>query len=95
MSHTVSASQTIQTYRTSPLPGCCLYCALLEEVLPSHRTAYAIHVHLEHANGKDDTCTVHDITGDTAFACEIFHKICRGTVTPCTLSEVLSDLLAE
>ncbi len=38
---------------------------------------------------------VYDITRDERDALAIFHLLCDGNVTTCTLREVLHDLLAE
>lgn len=42
---------------------------------------------------EEDVCIVHDITGEEAFARQLFTQIADGCVTPCTLEDVLSDLL--
>lgn len=66
---------------------------LLEDLLPNGERCYSITVQLEGTLGIE-RCTVQDITGNRQLALQLFWKICRGTVTPCTLTEVLSDLLS-
>lgn len=65
---------------------------LLEDILPNGERYYSITVELVGPKGCECR-TVRDITGNRQFAMRLFWMICRGTVTPCTLTEVLSDLL--
>jgi len=65
---------------------------LLEDILPCGEYCYSISIHLDGPQGIECR-TVRDITGSRELALHMFWMICRGTVTPCTLTEVLSDLL--
>lgn len=65
---------------------------LLEDILPCGERYYSITVQLDGPLGSECR-TVRDITGDRDLALHMFWMICRGTVTPCTLTDVLSDLL--
>jgi len=42
---------------------------------------------------SEDICIVHDVTGNPEDANHIFRLLTEGSVTPCTLEDVLSDLL--
>ncbi len=42
---------------------------------------------------KNESRLIENITADTKKATELFHLIVEGTVTPCTLTDVLEDLL--
>lgn len=66
---------------------------LLEDFLPNGDRYYSMSISLEGSAGTEK-CSVRDITGNRQFAIRLFQMICRGTVTPCTLTEVLEDLLA-
>lgn len=65
---------------------------LLEDVLPNGLRQYSITVQLSSDHGVEER-TVSNVTTDKPFAMELFWQICRGTVTPCTLTEVLSELI--
>ena len=95
MSHNFIEAYTLSTHSMTFLSDAVLYYELIEEVPVSGRTAYAILARIVYLNGRQNECLVHDITSDKAVALAFYHKIIRGTVTPCTLTEVLSDLLAE
>jgi len=72
-----------------------LYYELIREVPSPGRTAYGILSRITYTNGKREEYLVHDITDDRDKAEEFYYKILSGTVTPCTLTDILSDLLAE
>ena len=65
---------------------------LLEDSLPCGERYYSITIQLDGSRRRESR-TVQDITGDRELALHLFWMLCRGTVTPCTLTEVLSDLL--
>ena len=65
---------------------------LLEDVLPNGLRQYSITVQLSSDHGVEER-TVSNVTTNKPFAMELFWQICRGTVTPCTLTEVLSELI--
>jgi len=65
---------------------------LWETELPDGRQ-YGMTVSLQGALGYEKK-SIQDITTDKQQALNLFWKISRGTVTPCTLAEVLSELLA-
>ena len=65
---------------------------LLEDILPSGEHYYSITVELA-GTLQHDCRSVQNITCNRQLALRMFWMICRGTVTPCTLTDVLSDLL--
>lgn len=65
---------------------------LLEDILPNGLRQYSITVQLCSDHGVEER-TVSNVTTDKQFAMELFWQICRGTVTPCSLTEVLSELI--
>jgi len=65
---------------------------LLEDLLPNGERYYSISVRLDGLLGSESR-TVRDVTGNRQLALHLFWMICRGTVTPCALTEVLSELL--
>lgn len=65
---------------------------LTEDLLPGGEAQYSITIECD-AEALEARRTVRDITTDRDFALSLFWKICRGTVTPYTLTEVLSELL--
>lgn len=58
----------------------------------SGRFVYSLSVQLS-SNGKSESSFVYDITRTRSRADELFTIICEGTVTPCTLSDILEDIL--
>lgn len=66
---------------------------LLEETMPSGLRYYSMTVCLSKLDHRQEECTVKNVTTDRQFAMQLFWQICRGTVTPCALTEVLSELL--
>ena len=87
--------QTHQTLCTQtrflPLLGKTVY-ILTEDPLPGGESQYAITIQCDNSTLEPQR-TVRDITTDRSLALSLFWKICRGSVTPCTLTEVLSELL--
>ncbi|MBQ7921121.1 MAG: hypothetical protein IJ325_00895 [Clostridia bacterium] len=95
MPHNTMSKHILSRHTTSFLTDAELYYELIEEVLPDNRITYALFVRLSYSDGKQKECLVQDITSDKDLATVLYHKILCGSVTPCTLTEVLSDLLAE
>lgn len=56
------------------------------------RHIYSIEIISHTLNGTESTFT-YDITRRKATAKNIFNKIYRGMVTPCTLNDILEDIL--
>ena len=76
-----------------PDEGLTLITTLLETVL-MERTYYSIAVTLiGEAPYSAEARLIKDITGDADTAECLFRKIADGTVTPCTLTDVLEDAL--
>ena len=42
---------------------------------------------------REEVCIVHDVTGDREQALRLFRLLAEGEVTPCTLEDILSDML--
>ena len=95
MSHNAIDTFTLSTHSMSFLSDAVLYYELIEEVPAPGRVAYAILSRIQYCDGNRSECLVRDITSDKTLAEEFYYKIISGTVTPCTLTDVLSDLLAE
>lgn len=66
---------------------------LLEDTLPNGLRYYSINVKLTKTEHPPEECTVRNVTTDRQFALQLFWQLCRGNVTPCTLTEVLTELL--
>lgn len=66
---------------------------LLEDILPNGLRHYSLTVKLTKTDHQQEECTVRDVTTDRQLALQLFWQLCRGTVTPCTLTEVLAELL--
>ena len=54
---------------------------------------YSLCVIASGKGGSTDFRMIHDITGNARKAERIFHTIARGAVTPCTLADVLEDMI--
>lgn len=65
---------------------------LWEDTMPNGSRQYSIAVHLQNDHVQEER-TVRDVTTNKQFAMQLFWQICRGTVTPCSLAEVLSELI--
>ena len=77
--------------RTSEIAGYRLTYRL-EEIPLRRGVSYAIAVRIDTDNGTEDAA-VHDVSRNRAEAKALFHVIVKGLVTPCTLADVLEDLL--
>lgn len=82
----------VQTQQLETI-GICTY-TLTEENMAVCGKSYRITVTLDSAN-LHITESVRDVTTLPDIALRLFWKICRGHVTPMTLRDVLTDLLAE
>ncbi|MBQ3708423.1 MAG: hypothetical protein II889_11025 [Clostridia bacterium] len=64
----------------------------LEEIPLRRGKSYDIAVRIESVDGAQ-TSTVHDVSRNRAAAQRLFQAVADGLVTPCTLADVLEDLL--
>ena len=88
-----SLHSTVIDLRTTPLDHRSLI-HVLTESRDGARTFYSmVSALLPCTDPQNDICIVHDITGEKEKAADIFHRLVSGTVTPCTLEDILSDLL--
>ncbi|MBE6561535.1 MAG: hypothetical protein E7662_10470 [Ruminococcaceae bacterium] len=67
--------------------------SVLSETTAAGRRYYSITAAVGKDEAAEDICTVSDITGDPAEAERIFRMITDGFVMPCTLEDVISDIL--
>lgn len=90
---TESIRSIVKEIRCAPLDGRTLVTVLTESA-DGGRICYSVAAALlPSAAPHEDACIVHDITGDAGEASRIFRLIADGCVTPCTLEDVLSDML--
>ena len=66
-----------------------LYCMLLTD---ENRTCYSVSVTVT-CGSESESAYAFDITGIRDCAESIFDTVCAGTVTPCTLYDILEDML--
>lgn len=67
----------------------------VEYVLKKEGAEYAMQCIALNENGeKTDEARVQEITPNESIALEIFDKVYSGGVTPCTLTDVIADLLS-
>ena len=67
---------------------------ILTESCDGMRTFYSIVSALYPTSDPcEEVCIVHDVTGDREQARRIFRLLAEGEVTPCTLEDILSDML--
>lgn len=66
---------------------------LHETAAEDKRPVYSITIRKETASGTEETCA-YDISSIRRRAVELFHLVVSGTVTPCTLTDIIEDLLA-
>ena len=66
---------------------------ILSETTDRGRQYFSITVLQRTEEGTQSVCTVPDITAAREEADELFRAITEGYVTPCTLQDVISDLL--
>ena len=64
----------------------------LEEILLRRGKSYDIAVRIESEEGAEAK-TIHDVSRDRTEAERLFRAVADGLVTPCTLRDVLEDLL--
>ena len=65
---------------------------LIQNCCPDHEQ-YSIGVLSQEYDGSTDFRIIHDITRDHTEAEKLFTIITDGTVTPCTLADVLQDVI--
>ena len=66
---------------------------ILHETESTHKLpVYSITVRKETASGTEEACA-YDISSIRNRAVEMFHLVVRGKVTPCTLTDVIEDML--
>ena len=88
-----SAVIPVETAVKTPAEGLTLMSVLLRTDLDdSSFFSIAVILYTENAENTDSRL-IRNITSDPKQASEIFRKIADGTVTPCTVSDVLEDLL--
>lgn len=93
MQETETLRSTVLAVRTSSLASRSLVHVLMESC-SENRIYYSIVSALfPCSDPQEDICIVHDITGEKEKAAGLFHLLADNTVTPCTLEDVLSDLL--
>ena len=93
ISQTESLRSTAIRFKTAHLGFRQLFFTLLQSS-DGQRSFYSILCTLYPCeNPTEDICIVHDITGDKQKADEIFSLLADGAVSPCTMEDILSDLL--
>jgi hypothetical protein len=93
ISPTESLRSTAIRFRTASLGFQQLSLTLLKSI-DGQRCFYSIICTLIPCeNPQEDICIVHDITGDEQKASEIFTLLADGAVSPCTMEDIISDLL--
>ncbi len=86
-------TRAVQTEVRQIQKGMTLITSLLR-TFDTERSYFSIAVVLfSEADGGEDARLIEDITGDTELAHSLFRLIVDGTVTPCTLTDVLEDHL--
>ena len=70
------------------------YC-LRKEDAENMPTQYAIEAELQTVRGETESVCVSSVTSDGELAGRIFRAVVNGTVTPCTLRDVVEDFVTE
>ena len=70
-----------------------LLSVFLSETHDATRSYYSITAAVSGTELPPDICTAADITGDRELAEELFRRIAAEDVMPCTLEDIISDLL--
>ena len=91
---TILESETVQISSESPTDSLHLTTVLMKIHCNDH-SHYAIGVLASSEDQATDFRLVHDVTRDPEVAEFLFGAIVKGQVTPCTLIDVLSDLLGN
>ena len=65
---------------------------ILHETSENNRPVYSITIRKETAGSTEEACA-YDITSIRRRALELFHLVVSGTVTPCTLCDIMEDFL--
>lgn len=93
MQQTESLHSIVIDLHSTPLDNRSLIYALTESNDGS-RIFYSITAALSPCTDpRTDICIVHDITGERETAAGLFRLLAKEAVTPCTLEDILSDLL--
>lgn len=91
---TILESETVQISSEFPTDSLHLTTVLMKIHCNDH-SHYAIGVLASSEDQATDFRMVHDVTRDPEVAEFLFGAIVKGQVTPCTLIDVLSDLLGN
>ena len=91
---TILESETVQISSEFPTDSLHLTTVLMKIHCNDH-SHYAIGVLASSEDQATDFRMVHDVTRDPEEAEFLFGAIVKGQVTPCTLSDVLSDLVGN
>ena len=91
---TILESETVQISSEFPTDSLHLTTVLIKIHCNDH-SHYAIGVLASSEDQATDFRMVHDVTRDPEVAEFLFGAIVKGQVTPCTLIDVLSDLLGN
>ena len=91
---TILESETVQISSEFPTDSLHLTTVLMKIHCNDH-SHYAIGVLASSEDQATDFRLVHDVTRDPDVAEFLFSAIVKGQVTPCTLIDVLSDLLGN
>lgn len=91
---TILESETVQIFSEFPTDSLHLTTVLMKIHCNDH-SHYAIGVLASSEDQATDFRMVHDVTRDPEVAEFLFGAIVKGQVTPCTLIDVLSDLLGN
>ncbi len=95
MPQVVTTKQLIYSHHTKFLSDAVLYYELIEESRTFGQMSYSIYVRLTYENSSFRECLVKDVTSEYTAAIRLYQLVVCGLVTPYTLTEVLSDLVAE
>ena len=94
MRDTVSVHTTVIALREKKIAEDRRLSAVLMKTETDDRTYYSIASAITPCTDTAlDICIVHDITCDAVRAEEIYNRIADGEVYPCTLEDILSDML--
>ena len=91
---TILESETVQIFSEFPTDSLHLTTVLMKIHCNDH-SHYAIGVLASSEDQATDFRLVHDVTRDPEVAEFLFGAIVKGQVTPCTLIDVLSDLVGN
>ena len=89
---TVLQSKTLRI-ESRQIPSALTLTTLLMQIDYPEYSYYSIGVLCEEADGTTEFRMIHDITRSITEAERIFTAVVEGTVTPCTLEDVLQDMI--